>query len=1185
MICSNCGNANRAGAKFCEQCGTSLSLTCPNGHPVRIGAKFCDECGAAITSGVRQAESLMGAGSAGPVAPGPAAERRLVSVLFADLVGFTSLSEQRDAEDVRALLTRYFDTARRIIDRYGGTVEKFIGDAVMAVWGTPTTQEDDAERSVRAALELTQAISQLGSEVGAPGLQARAGVLSGEAAVTLGAEGQGMVAGDLVNTASRIQSAAEPGTVLVGDVTRGATEAAIVYEDAGAHALKGKAERVQLWRAVRVVAGIGGAYKSTGLEPPFVGRDRDLRLVKELFHGTAEEGKAHLVSVVGIAGIGKSRLSWEFFKYLEGLAGLVLWHRGRCLSYGEGVTYWALADMVKMRCRISEGEEPASALTKLRTTLEQYVPDLEERRWVEPRLAHLLGLEERAARDPEELFSAWRLFIERMAGEHPIVMVFEDLQWADAALLDFIEYLMEWSRDFPIFVVTLARPDLIEKRQTWGAGKRNFTSLFLEPLSPEAMDALLSGLVPGLPQDAKQRILGRAEGVPLYAVETVRMLLDRGAIVQEGNDYRLVGTVGDLEVPQTLHALIAARLDGLAPEERRVLQEAAVLGKVFTKAGVAAVAGLAEEQVEPLLSSLIRKEVLSIQADPRSPEHGQYGFLQDLVKRVAYETLSKTDRKARHLAAARFLESTWRAEEEEIVEVVASHYVDAYESAPDAEDAADIKARALDMLARAAERAASLAAREEAQRYFERAAELADDPLRRAELLERAGEMAWYAGLAPEAGGRFAESITLFESGERAHAAARVSARLAEVEWKTGNLDGAIERMERALDVFSADEPDEDLALLAAQLGRLYFFKGETGLADERNEVALATAEKLWLPEVLSQALQTKALVRFSRGRMEESLGLMKRALEIALENDIPSATIRGYINTADSMNIRDRYEEALDLYRDAIVLSRKLGFRAWERILVSETTYPLLQLGRWQEILDHAAASEDYESGRNLMAMVIVVPELLVRRGDVAGAEERLDRYAAYSRSADLQERVIHAAALAAIRNAQGKHAEALSLAQLALDSRHQLGVGAQPVKDGFVEAVEAALGIGDISTAESMVDDIGGLPRGELPPSLRAQATRLRARLDARRGLDGVEAAFKAAGGMFRELGIPFWLAVTLLEHGEWLVQAGRPAEAEPLLHEARETFERLEATPWIERAEAASAGQRVGAEASSR
>ncbi|MGB2952425.1 MAG: adenylate/guanylate cyclase domain-containing protein [Gaiellaceae bacterium] len=269
----------------------------------------------------------------------PAAERRLVSVLFTDLVGFTTLSEERDSEEVRELLSRYFETARLVIDRFGGTVEKFIGDAVMAVWGTPVAYEDDAERAVRAALDLLPAVAALGAEMGAPTLQARAGVLTGETAVTLNAEGEGMVAGDVVNAASRIQALASPGAVLVGDATRRASEAAIAYEDAGVQELKGKAEPLQLWRALRVIAARRGEGRATALEAPFVGRDGELRLVKDLFHAASDEHRARLVSVVGVAGVGKSRLSWEFQKYVDGLIEQISWQRGRCLAYGEGVAF------------------------------------------------------------------------------------------------------------------------------------------------------------------------------------------------------------------------------------------------------------------------------------------------------------------------------------------------------------------------------------------------------------------------------------------------------------------------------------------------------------------------------------------------------------------------------------------------------------------------------------------------------------------------------------------------------------------------------------------------------------------------------------------------------------------------------------------------------------------------------
>ena len=671
-------------------------------------------------------------------------------MLFADLVGFTMLSESRDSEEVREIQSRYFDSCRRLIELYGGTVEKFIGDAVMAVWGTPIATEDDAERAVRAALDLVAAVSALGDELGAAELRARAGVLTGEAAVTIGAEGEGMVTGDIVNTASRIQSLAPAGSVYVGDSTRRTTEQTIVYENAGSHELRGKSGLYPLWRALRVVSGARGSLKSQGLEAPFVGRDRELRLIKDFFHGCVDEGKAHLVSVTGVAGIGKSRLVWEFFKYMDGLPQLTYWHRGRCLSYGEGVTYWALADMVRMRCRIVEDEHAASAVAKLETVLAEHVPDEEERRFVEPRVAHLLGLEEGSRYERDDLFAAWRVFFERLADVNPVALVFEDMQWADDSLLDFIDYLLEFTRSSPLFVVMLARPELQDKRPTWGAGRRNFTSLYLEPLSERAMEELLSGLVPGLPDEVRAQILERAEGIPLYAVETVRMLLDRGALVLDGPVYRPTGPIASLDVPETLQALIAARLDGLAPDERRLLQDASVLGKTFTKPALAALSGVSEAELDQLLGSLVRKEVLGVQADPRSPEHGQHSFLQDLVRHVAYETVSKKERRTKHLAAAEHLEATF-PEEEEIVEVLAAHFLDAYNAAPDADDAHEIEARAREMLVRAGDRAASLAAAREAQRYFEQAAELTNDQLTRADLHVRAGRMAWRRARGEEA--------------------------------------------------------------------------------------------------------------------------------------------------------------------------------------------------------------------------------------------------------------------------------------------------------------------------------------------------------------------------------------------------------------------------------------------------
>ena len=1173
MLCPECGSENAPGRKFCGECGHPLARACPAcGTANEPTAKFCGECGATLAAQARPAPATVA-----PEPPGAphVAERRLVSVLFADLVGFTSASEARDAEETRELLSRYFDTARTVIERYGGTVEKFIGDAVMAVWGTPVAQEDDAERAVRAALDLVAAVHALGEQVGATALRLRAGVLTGEAAVTIGVEGEGMVAGDLVNTASRVQSIAEPGDVLVGESTRRATEAAIAYEDAGEHELKGKAEAVHVWRARRVTAGRAGALKSAGLETPFVGREREFRLVKDLFHATAEEGRARLVSVIGVAGIGKSRLSWEFFKYIDGLAEVVWWHHGRCLAYGEGVAYWALAEMLRMRAGIAEEEASEVARAKLRDALELYVPDAEEREWIEPRLAHLLALEEGSASDREDLFSAWRLFFERLAEQGPCVLVFEDLQWADSGLLDFVEYLLEWSRTHPLFVLTLARPEFDARRASWGAGKRNFTSVYLEPLSDEAMDSLLCGLAPGLPEELRARIRERADGIPLYAVETVRMLLDRGLLERAGDEYRPTGAVETLEVPETLHALIAARLDGLPPDERRLLESASVLGKSFTRRGLAMLTHTSEDELEPLLASLVRKEVLGLQVDPRSPERGQYGFLQALMQRVAYETLSRAERKARHLAAAEYLSTGWGPEEDEVVEVIASHLVDAYRSAPDAEDAPAIRARAREHLERAGERAGSLGAAAEAQRYFEQAAELAADDVSRARFLERAASMAWRAARSEQATRHFEDALRVFEAVGDSHAAARVSARLGEVMWQVGRLDEALERMERAYATLGDDEQDADAAALAAEFGRLHFFAGNAERARELIEQALAVAESLRLPEVISQALNTKALIL---RRPEESLALLRHALAVAFEHDLVAAAGRAYFNLSFVLALRDRFDEARRVLEDALALARRRGDRGQELMVLAQLSEVLAVLGEWDEAL--ARMKEIPEDARRqgyiFSGNAHMLAFIRVNRGELEEAEPLVAESAAMA--SDQQSRSFAAIARAVVARARGRHREALAAAQEAYELARP-SHPAVPVEP-LVEAVEAALALDDLGKAEELLAPLATLPPVERTHSLQAQEARLQACLAAAGGeRDGVEPRYKRAAALFRELGTPFWLAVTLLEHGEWLVASGRGDEAAPLLGEAREIFERLRARPWLERVEWA-AGARRGA-----
>jgi predicted ATPase/class 3 adenylate cyclase len=1169
MRCSSCGTENEATRKFCGECGRPLAVICAEcGSANTPGVKFCGECGTALGTAPVARET--------PEAP--AAERRLVSVLFADLVGFTSASETRDAEDTRELLSRYFDTCRRLIELYGGTVEKFIGDAVMAVWGTPAATEDDAERAVRAALDLVAAVTALGDEVGALDLGARAGVLTGEAAVTIGAEGQGMVAGDLVNTASRIQSLAEPGTVLVGEATKRATDQTIVYVDAGSHELKGKTGLVPLWRALRVVSGARGSLKSTGLEAPFVGRDGELRRIKDLFHTCSDERKPQLISITGIAGIGKSRLAWEFYKYFDGIAQITYWHRGRCLSYGEGVTYWALADMVRMRARIAEDEEPASALAKLAAVVEEHLPDEEERRFVEPRLRHLLGLEENTRFEREDLFAAWRLFFERLADVYPTVMVFEDMQWADASLLDFIEYLLDWSRSSPLFVMTLARPELQERRPTWGTASRNFTSIYLEPLAEPAMEELLAGLVPGLPETLRHQILERAEGIPLYAVETVRMLLDRGALIQEESVYRPTGTVEMLEVPETLHALIAARLDGLTADERRVLQDGAVLGKTFTKQALAAISGLSEQDLDSVLASLTRKELLGVQADPRSPEHGQYGFLQDLLRRVAYETLAKRDRKARHLAAAAHLEEAWS--EHEVVEVVASHLVEAYEVARDAEDATEIRERARAALTRAGERAASLGAAEEAQRYFEQSAGLTDDALEQAALTDRAGQMAFKAAAFDSAAQLYESAIALYEGEGEIHAAARVLARLGRALGYMGHVHEAIERMERAYGVISSDDPGEDLALLAATLAHQHWFAGNKEQAADFTERALEAGEAYSVAEALCFAWNSKAMHSISEGRPEEARGLFRLALEHALEHELTERASMAAANLSDLSFQRDRYEESLGYLEQSLALARKDGSRPNEWFAYSEMTYALYMLGRWDEsvALLSEIPEEKLPAGGTLISPLTSVLEIHLHRGNLDEARRIFTLYERLATSGDVQDQACYATAEAALGRADSRFVEALAAAERAIATESTVGIANQAIKYALVHGIEAALAIDAREKAEHLLGRIEGLPPGIRPPFLDGQAHSFRARLASTTGT--ADAEYAAAAARFRELELPFWLGVTLLEHGQRLDSEDRSEEARPLLAEARDIFERLRATPWLERVRPVDAPVEVGA-----
>ena len=1150
-VCGACGAESPAGQRFCGQCGTPLARACPScGSENPPENRFCGTCGSPLAERVSPAAPVGGP----PAVREPLAERRLVSVLFADLVGFTTLSEHRDPEEVRELLSRYFDRSRALIERYGGTVEKFIGDAVMAVWGTPVAREDDPERAVRAALALTQEVAALAEELGIGQLQVRAGVLTGNASVEVGVEGEGMVLGDSVNTASRLQSIAAPGSVLVDDVTRRASEAAIAYEDAGTHEVKGREQPVRAWTALRVVAGAGGARRSAGLEAPFVGRDRELQRIVEAADQSAHGGGAQHVSVVGEAGSGKSRLLWEFFKYLDGIEELVYWHQGRCLSYGEGVAYWALAEMVRGRARIQEEEEPAVARQKLRESVEEFVPDERERRLVEPRLAHLLRLEERPDADRADLFSGWRLFFERMAADGPVIMAFEDLQWADSGLLDFIDYLLEWSAEFPIFVLTLARPELNERRGAWEA-------LNLAPLQTEDIARMLEGLAPGLPDELVAEISRRAEGIPLYAVETIRMLQDRGLLVQEGARYVVTGEVSDLEVPETLHALVASRLDGLSTAERSLLQDASVLGHVFTASATAALSGVAEQAVVDVLDGLVAKQILARDDDPRSPERGQYAFLQGLVRTVAYGMLSRRARKSLHVAAARHLEQTWPGEQRDIAEVLASHYQEAIAADPEADDVATLRASARERLTAAGQAAASLALGPEAERYFEEAAELAEDDLERAELLQRAGRALWVSGAPDAAERRLRQAVELYAQGGRPSGGG-AAVLLGFLLRNLGRLDEA----RAVLEPFRQPEIEPDQIVRAeglAELAAMSIFVGGIDEAGPILEEALLTLEQQQAWPQLANALITRAIYLIFQHRTQECVGVLRHALALGERYELSPIVLRARYNLAAVSLEEDRFGEAVEEVERALALSRERGDRSNERRLLGQMMFPLYVLGRWG---DASATGSVLLSGDDADAMFAasVLASLAAARGDDAMLE-RCRSLAAELHDSSYQDAQV-SAELVLARDAleRGAPAEALAMLKSALPLT---GVAAETVEEAYALSVEAALSLDDQAALEELIETVSRRPPASAPPLMRAGRARLRAELAHRRGEpEAARQHEEEAIELLRDVGARPLLARVLLERGR------RRPEAEAMA-EARAIYTELEATRWLERIDQAS------------
>ena len=1148
MRCQSCSTENAAGRRFCAQCGGPLSAGCPScGAANEPSARFCGQCGVPL---VGETGLTSAAAAEVPITT----ERRIVSVLFADLVGFTTIAEGRDAEEVRELQDRYFATARAVIERYGGTLEKFIGDAVMAVWGAPTTHEDDAERAVRAALDLVDAVGALEVRPGGPTLEARAAVMTGEAAVSLGATDQGLVTGDLVNTASRLQSVAPPGAVLIDEPTHRTTEAGIAAEPIGEQDLRGRAMPVPAWRARHTLAMVRGRGRADRLEPPFVGRDAELRLLKDLLHAANDERRARLVSVTGIAGIGKSRLAWELLKYIDGIAGDVYWHQGRSPAYGEGVTFWALAEMVRGRAGIAESDDRATARQKLDAALVEYVSESTERATLRGPLGALLGLEETPDGGSPATFAAWRRLFERIAERGLVVLVFEDLQWADGGLVDFIESILEWSRNHRILVVTLARPELLDRRPTWGAGQRVFTALHLEPLSDEAMAELLTGVAPGLPRAFARRVIERATGIPLFAVETVRMLMDAGQLVADGDGFRLEGEVGKLAVPESLRGLIGARIDGLSAADRSLLQDASVLGLTFTVEALAALTGETEEALEPRLRGLIKREIVALDADPLSPERGQFMFVQGLMREVAYETLAKKDRRARHLAAARHFETL---DSEELAGILASHYLDAYLATPAGPESDALAAQARIALRAAADRSLALGSAELALGYFDRMLTVTTEPAERALIWESASSAANIAARfeAAERYGLLARDWYLATGDPLG--VARAAVLITTPYFETGRTSEAIAVLESALDARAGmDEAPEVVALVGA-LARA-FMQIDDPRALETAERSLVVAERLPVASIVADALVTKASVLDLAGHRLEGIALMRGAIELAVAERLVGTELRARSNLVVQLRTDDP-RAATDVAIEVRELARRLGLRndfMWTTWFCYSGG---LLLGNWDWLEELTAEIEASDPGPLDLYGVL-------------GTRATLAAYRGQSTEADVL--IVSADAVAPPATRPGFVASRIALraeiAALAGDPRQasEDGLTAARMESSITTAgpaVRWALWSEDVGRAREAMSILRETPeRGRYVAALRSSLGAGLAALEGRRA-DAVT-DFRAAAAIFRELDLPLDLGLSQLEYAARVGpdDAGARAAAE----EARAIFDLLGAGALRER-----------------
>ena len=936
MDCRSCGRALDDDARFCPGCGTAVAASCAAcGQVLDAEARFCKYCGGEVTAPASPIQDRQRAELS-------ARERKTATLLFADIVGFTELTERHDAEVVSRLVSSNFDRLAAEVDRYGGTVEKFAGDALLAVFGVPATHEDDPERAVRAALEMQSLMHGVPADDGSVRLRLRIGIETGEVLADLArSEGERdlFVTGDAVNTAARLQSTAEPGSIVVGPTAYASTRGLIEYEELPAQALKGKRLPVASWRAVRVRSRRGGIRAPLGIEAPLIGRDEELALLKETIRRTEATGRPHLVTVLGEAGVGKTRLIWELEKYLDGLPETFHWRKGRCYSYAS-VSYAPLVEAVKADARITDDDPPSSVSAKLDARVSELATDAGDLP-VREALRILMGLGGDQPLAQDELFEAWRLHLAAIATRHPLVLVIEDIHWADDAMLDLIEFVARWG-DAPIAIVCVARSELLERREAWGGGIRNASLVELAALEADESVAMVDGLLGGaLPADVRDRVVAMANGNPLFTEELVRMFVDQGALRLHDGAWRLVGSVEELSVPSTVQAVLSARLDELSVEEKRIAQEASVVGRIFWDVIVAHLRDRYTAEVTGLLRGLRVKELVA----PRTPSTlagaGEWAFHHVLVRDVAYDSLPKADRGALHLQVARWAERELADRIDEFAELIASHVVAAlryreelHSSGDDDEAIVAIREEALSAAIRAARRAGSVQDRQSARRWqllaIEQARRLGRPSIERARLAEEFFRLTGHQLDAAERVSVFREATALLEPADERPAEerelwGRLRSHLGQALHGDSQNEEAKAVLRQTADELRATSPSaaraKALQTLSAVLWRVF----ELQPAEEVAAAAVDEARASGAADVYRWALHEEGVIKGLQGDPSGGLDSLRQSHDLAVEADDRELLLRCYTNIP-SIQLNSGYPlaEAGELLARGVNLARR---------------------------------------------------------------------------------------------------------------------------------------------------------------------------------------------------------------------------------------------------------------------